>query len=205
MSETPKIKLRTPQYIYLRLLLGYTFLYILAFFFGCLLFHLLKIKEGQTMNARILEYFSCNFSGCDTIFDFARYLVEISRQDLLHVLFIFSAGFTMLAGAAVSALLFFRGFSLGFSASYLAYAIRIHTIELQHPIGAVVLYALLCAFGAAILLHYSVRTTVFSDAFKSLCGRASRIIRSKDLYAHLFRFLIALGAFLILNLTRCIL
>lgn len=205
VSGKPKIKLRAPQYVYVRMLLVYTLLYTLAFALGCLLFHFLKIKESQILNTRILSYFSMDFSSCEDIFDFAKQSLSVSSQDLSHLFVVFTAGFTMLAGLVVSALLIFRGFSLGFSISYLAYAVRENLIDLAHPFSSVILYSLLCALGAAIMLHAAVKSTLFSDDFKALCGRPSRIIRSKALYTHIFRFLIAFGAFLILNLIRCIL
>jgi len=202
-SEKPKVKLRAPQYIYVRMLLFYTLLYAVAFFLGCLLFHFLNVKESQMMNAHIIAYFSKS-ADYTSVFDFAKQTVFFCREDLSHLLLIFIAGFTMLAGLTVSAILIFRGFSLGFSVSYLAYAVRGDMILIDHPTAAVVLYSLLCAFTAAIMLHSAVKAVMFSDDFKALCGRPSRIIRSKALYLHIFRLLIGEGAILILNLIRYI-
>lgn len=204
VSDKPKIKLRTPYFIYARTLLIYAFLYTLAFTLGCLLFHFLENKESAAINARILSYFSADFSNCNDIFAYTNQLLALSRQDLSNIFIIFTAGFTMMAGIIVSALLLFRGFSMGFSISYLAYAIRSGAIRLEHPIASMILFSALCAVGAAIMIHMSVKTTVFADEFKALGGRPRKIIRSKALYMHIFRFLIAFGAVLILNLIRCV-
>ncbi len=203
ISGKPKIRLRTPQFVYARTMLIYTFLYTIAFVLGCLLLHCIEDKESSVFNARILAYFSADFSSCDNIFSYTEHLLALSRQDLANIFIIFTAGFTMLAGLIVSALLLFRGFSMGFSISYLAYAIQSDRIHLDRPIASVVLFSVLCAFGAAIMIHTSVKTTVFADEFKALGGRPRKIIRSKALYMQIFRFLIAFGAILILNLIRC--
>lgn len=194
-----RIKLRTPQYIYIRLLLLYTFLYTLAFAMGCLLFHFLKINEGQTFSA----LFPNDLAGCTDIFSFCKHILAISRKDLSDLFVVFTAGFTMLAGFIASGVLLYRGFSLGFTVSTLVYALRANTLGIAHPVLAAILFSSLSALGAVILLHLSVRSTLFSDDFKALCGRPGRIIRSGLLYAHIFRFLIAFGAFLLLNLIRC--
>lgn len=205
VSGKPKIKLRTPQFIYARSLLLYTFFYTIAFAFGCLLFHFLETKESATIDARILSYFSADFADCDDIFEYTGRLLTLSKQDLSNIFIIFTAGFTMLAGVIVSALLLFRGFSMGFSISYLAYTIRCSSISLERPIASVILFSVLCAIGAALMIHMSVKTTIFADDFKALGGRPRKIIRSKALYMQIFRFLIAFGAILILNLIRCVL
>lgn len=205
VSGKPKIKLRTPQFIYARALLIYTLLYTVAFALGCLLFHFVENKESAAINARILAYFSADFSDCSDIFAYTKQLLARSKQDLSNIFIIFTAGFTMLSGIIVSALFLFRGFSMGFSISYLAYAIRSGSIHLEHPIASVILFSLLCAVGAAIMIHAGVKTTIFADEFKALGGRPRKIIRSKALYMQIFRFLIAFGAILILNLIRCVL
>lgn len=199
--DTPKIKLRTPQYIYMRLLLLYTFLYTLAFALGCLLFHF--VDKSRTI-CGIAKYFSTDIGEFTDIFSFCERLLSLSRRDLADLFFIFAAGFTMLAGLAVSLLLIFRGFSLGFLIGCLTYMIRSGELQHTHPTAAVLAFSVLCALGAAVFLHMAVKTTLFSDDFKALCGRPSKIIRSKALYTHIFRFLIAFGSFLILNLIRCI-
>ena len=200
----PKIRLRTPQFIYARTLLLYTLFYTLAFSLGCLLFHFLDVKDSELMNARILAYFSISFADCEDVFDFTTRLLAIGKQDLSNLFVVFTAGFTMLCGIVVSTLLCFRGFSMGFSVSYLTYAIRSETISLAHPIGAVFLFSILCAACAVIMIHVGVKTTIFADEFKALGGRPRKIIRSKALYMQIFRFLIAFGAILILNLIRCV-
>ncbi len=205
VSDRPKIKLRTPQFIYARMLFAYTLLYTLAFAFGCLLFHMLEVKESAAINSKITAYFSADFSNCHDIFDYTARLITYSKQDLSNICIVFTAGFTMLAGVVVSAVLLFRGFSIGFSISYLSYVLRSETIKLEHPVASLVLFSVLCAIGAAILIHTGVKTTCFADEFKALGGRPRKIIRSKALYAQIFRLLIAFGAMLILNLIRCVL
>lgn len=205
VGERPKIKLRTPNFVYVRALLIYTLLYTAAFFCGCLLFHFLETGESSLINERITVYFSIDFSSCTDIFDFLELLLSAGRQDLSNLLVIFTAGFTMLSGIIVSVLLLFRGFSMGFSVSYFVYAIRSDFVSLSHPTASLLLFSVLCAIIAAIMIHMGVKTTMFADEFKALGGRPRKIIRSKALYLQIFRFLIAFGAILILNLIRCVL
>lgn len=199
------VKLRTPQLIYARSIFIYSLFYTVAFSLGCVLFHLLDTKESEMINSRISAYFSTTFSDCKTVFDFATKLLAISQQDLSGIFVIFCAGFTMLCGIVISMFLLFRGFSMGFSLSYFVYAIRSNAIALAHPAAAMVLFSVMNAAFAVIIIHLGVKTTIFSDEFKALGGRPRKIIRSKALYMQIFRFLIAFGAILILNLIRCVL
>ena len=201
--KSPRVRLRTPQYIYVRLLLLYTCVYTFAFLAGCLLFHVLKVNEGQ-ISFPDLGVLSAEFGEFHDIFSFSEQILAISKRDLTDTFVIFAAGFTMLAGLAISFTLLLRGFSLGFTVNCLAFAIRSEPIQFAHPVLSVTRFSILSAVGAAILLHLAVKSVLFSDDFKALCGRPSRIIRSQALYAHVFRFLVVLGAFLILNLIRCL-
>lgn len=205
ISDTSKVKLLSPRFVYAKLLVIFALLYTAAFAVGCLLFHLLDYKSSESINLRIESYFSVDFSDCENIFDYSNTLLDMSRSDLSHLLIIFAAGFTMLAVAAISLLLVFRGFSLGFSICYFTYAVRTNAISLEYPYASVILYSAVCAVIAAIMIHISVKTALFSDEFKLLCGRPRRIIKSKAIYLQLFRFLIAFGAVIISNLIRCVL
>lgn len=199
---SPRIKLRTPQYIYIRLLLFYTCIYTLAFSLGALLFHILKVSKGQTLSVDS-GYFKTEALHFEDVFSLCEQILSLSRRDLTDTFVIFAAGFTMLAGLAVSFTIAMRGFSLGFTVSCLVFAVRSDSLLSAHPIISITLFSILSAIGAAILLHLSAKSVLFSDDFKALCGRPSKIIRSKALYTHIFRFLVVLGAFLILNLIRC--
>ncbi len=205
ISHGSKIKLRTPKFIYARLLFIYALLYTLSFIGGCLLFHFIDMPESEKFNAHILSYFSVDFSNCNDLFDYASLILSMSKSDIYHLLIIFSAGFTMLSGLIIASLVIFRGFSLGFSLSYLVLALRQGYTTLEHPIASLIIYSVTCAVIAAIILNFSVKSAFFCDEFKALCGSPRKIIRSKALYAHISRFLIAFGAFLILNLLRCLL
>lgn len=201
--KSPRVRLRTPQYIYVRLLLLYTCVYTFAFFAGCLLFHVLKVNESQIAFSNF-EFLNTEFGEFNDLFSFSERILAISKRDLTDTFVIFAAGFTMLAGLAISFTLLLRGFSLGFTVNCLAFMTRSDPIRFAHPVLSVTLFSVLSAVGAAILLHLAVKSVLFSDDFKALCGRPSKIIRSKALYAHVFRFLVAFGAFLILNLIRCL-
>ena len=81
--------------------------------------------------------------------------------------------------------------------------VRRDALALPRPIVSLVLFSLLGALTAAMMIHLSVRTTMFSDEFKALCGRPRLILRSGALYAQLLRFTIAFGAILLLTILRC--
>ncbi len=202
--RSKKVVLRTPRYVYARLLLTYTLIYTLAFIFGCILFHLLDYPRSTEFDSSIIAYFSLDFSACASVSDCPSLLLSASSAELSHLFVAFTAGFTMLCGLILSSMLIFRGFALGFSISYLAYALREGFVVIERPALSMVFYAVLCAVSAAILLSFSVKSAMFCDDFKALCGNTRKIIRSKALYSHIFRFLIAFGAFLTLNLLRCL-
>lgn len=204
VTKKRKVKLLSPEFIYAKLLLIYALLYTLSFVLGCLLFHSLELNDGEFISERVERYFSVDFSKCQSSYDYANTLVDISSTDISHLLIIFTAGFTMLAGLVVSVIFVVRGFSLGFSLSYIAYAVNCGSLDVEHPHAAVVIYSLICAALAVVLIHFGVKTACFCDDFKNLCGRPRMIIKSKALYLQLLRFLIAFGAVLILNLIRCV-
>ncbi len=205
ISKRRKVKFISPNFVYAKLLLIYAFLYTLAFASGCFIFHALDAENSIAINSRINAYLSADFLSADSWLERANLLLEISASDVSHLIIIFTAGFTLLVGIIISLLLIFRGFSLGFSISYFTYAIKSGAVVIEKPNIAVVLFSLACAFSAAIMIHFSVKTTCFSDDFKALGGIPRRIIKSRALYSQLLRFLIALGAVLILNMLRCIL
>lgn len=204
VTKKRKVKLLSPEFIYAKLLLVYALFYTVFFVLGCLLFHSLELSDSAFISSRINGYFSIDFAQCENAFDYANTLLDISNTDISHLLIIFTAGFTMLVGVIVSVIFIVRGFSLGFSLSYIAYAVNSGSLGIEHPYAAVVIYSMLSASLAAVLIHFGVKTACFSDDFKTLCGRPRMIIKSKALYLQILRFLIAFGAVLILNLIRCV-
>ena len=205
LSSGKKIKLLTPRYVYARLLFIYSLLYTLAFVCGCILFHALNLTQSDVWDTNILSYFSVDFSKCADVFDFAELVISISQSDIGQLLIVFCAGFTMLSGLIVCSTLIYKGFSLGFSLSYLVFALQEKHITLEHPIATIIIFSLTSAIIASILIVFSAKSVIFCDDFKSLCKNTRKIICSKAVYSHFCTFLIALGAILILNIIRSIL
>ena len=203
-KRKPKIKLLTPKIIYAKTLLIYTIIYTFSFLFGCFIFHSLELKSGQYVSDILTNDFLKNIGSCDNIFDFTSVILDICKSDISHLFIIFMSGFTMITGLICAAIFIFRGFSFGFSVSYLASAVALGELQGENLYYSVFLFSVICAMNTVILLHFAVKTSSFCDEFKSLCGRPKLIIKSKALYKQLFRFLIAFGAILILNLVRCV-
>ena len=203
---TPKkhVKLISPQFIYAKLLCLNSLIYTAAFILGYFVFHSLKVNEGQIISERINAYFSVNFTECQSVYEFIDLLLDISSNDISHLLIIFTAGFTMLSGVIISALHAIRGFSLGFTISYLAFAEKSH-LPSSNVSNIIIVYSVLCATITALFIHFGVKTSCFSDEFKSLGGRPRLIIKSKAVYLQFMRFFIAFGAILILNSIRSVL
>ena len=201
----PKIKLLTPKIIYAKILFTYTALYTLAFFVGCIFFHSLELTSGQYVSEILANNFLNSFSDCKNIFEIAFLMLEMSKADITHLAIIFMSGFTMITGLIGTAVFAFRGFSLGFSVSYLASAVTLGELQSDRTCFSVFVFSVICAMSTVVLIHFAVKTSCFCDEFKTLCGRLKLIIRSKALYKQIFRFLIAFGAILILNLIRCVL
>lgn len=205
-SDTkPKIKLLTPKLIYAKILFVYTIIYTLSFMIGCFVFHSLDLKSGQYVSDILASNFSNSISGCENIFDIASLVLDISKTDISHLVIVFMSGFTMITGLVGFAIFVFRGFSFGFSVSYLASAVALGELQGQNLYFSIAFFSFVCALCTVVLLHFAVKTSSFCDEFKSLCGRPKLIIKSKALYIQIFRFLIAFGAILILNLIRCLL
>lgn len=209
MTENPSYfnisrKHRSQNYIYARRILFYTLLYTTSFILGCFLLHFINASSNSSLNSAIVGYFSVDFSNCKSVFDCASLLLSASKNDIYSLLAVFSAGFTMLSGLVISSVLFFRGFSLGFSLSYFALALKEHYISIDHPYASIILYSFSSAIIAAILINFSVKSLSFCNDFKALCGNARKILSSKSIYSHFYCFLLAIGTILIINLIRFI-
>ena len=204
VSEKRKVKLLSQSTIFAKLLLGYVALYVLSFALGGLVFYLLDAKNSLVLNARIISYFNTEFLVTDSIFDKINLLVDISGTDITYLILLFIAGFTMLTGVIVSLSLVFRGFCFGFSVSYFIFAIKCNYLLLPNNNLSFIVFSFVGALSTSIMIYFSVKTTCFSYDFRALDGITRKIIKSKALYAQLYRFLIAFGALLILNLIRCI-
>lgn len=198
-----RVKLVTPRSVYAKYTLIYALCYTAAFAVGCLLFHVTGGAENAQFDRRIAGWFSVSLSDCADAFDFAKRLLSFGAQDLMRLALIFTAGFTVFVSFAVAGILLFRGLSFGFAVSYLASLIRRDAFTLPRPIASLVLFSLFGALTAALMIHLSVRTTMFSDEFKALCGRPRLILRSRALYTQILRFTVAVGAILLLTMLRC--
>ena len=209
MAENPSYfnisqKFKAKNYVCAKLILFYTLLYTASFVFGCFLLHFIDVASNSGFNSSIVEYFSVSFSNCESVFDYASLLLLASRNDIYCLAAIFSASFTMLSGIIISSILFFRGFSLGFSSSYLVLALKEHYISIDHPYISIILYYFTSAIIAAVLIVFSVKSLSFCNDFKALCGNARKIFRSQSLYSHIYYFIFAIGTFLMINLIRFI-
>ena len=205
---TPKskrnIRLVSPRFVYAKLIFINSLIYTASFVLGCIIFHSLKINEGQIISERIAEYFSIDFSKSHSIYSYIDILLDISGNDISHLIIIFTAGFTMLSGIIIPALHSVRGFSLGFTISYLTFAEKNNLLSTDNANMLIIIYSALCAVTAVVLIHFGVKTTCFSDEFKALGGRPRMIFKSKSVYLQLIRFLIAFGAILLLNSIRSV-
>lgn len=203
-TKIPEVKLLSPKIIYAKILLIYTVLYTLAFFLGCFVFHSLDLKSGQYVSEILTKDFSNSILNCKNMFELSSLVLNISRTDISHLVIIFMSGFTMLTGIISSSVFVFRGFSFGFSVSYLASAVALGELQGNNLFLEIFVFSAICALNTAILLHFGVKTNCFCDDFKALCGRPKLIIKSKAFYRQITRFLITFGAILILNLIRCV-
>ena len=205
ISNKPKIKLLSKRSVFIKLLFTYSLLYSFSFVLGFLLFKNFSFKSNSVFNTHIKEFFSVEFSQYKNISEAAKSLFEISRTDISHLIIILISGFTLFVGTIISILLVFKGVSQGFSLSYLTYAAYSNNVTLRHGILSIIMYSLTLVICVAIMIYFCIKTTFFIYEFKSLCGIPRKVIRSKALYSQFFRFLIAFGAIIILNLIRCIL
>ena len=205
VRKSRAVKFLTPSYIYVKLLVLFALFYALSFALGCFLFHLLEVKSSTMINSRINSYFSVSFLNCENVFDVSEKVIEISRADISHLIILFTAGFTMLASVAISLLLVYRGFALGFSISYFTFAIKNNLLTIGTSYTPIIVFSTISAVIAVIMIHVGVKTALFADEFKSLGGIPRKIIKSQAVYTQLLRFLIALGGIFILNSVRCFL
>lgn len=127
--------------------------------------------------------------------------ISISRNDFTHLFFVFISGFTYFCAAVSGAIVFSKGFMLGFSSLAL--------MEIDHKIFPVrfwpfslifilTKYALCCA---AVI--FASNTYIFSYDFRAIKQKCSILRRTSVTYKFIFAFIISVGASLLIYLIYC--
>lgn len=128
--------------------------------------------------------------------------IKLSKTDLSHVLFIFISGFTYFCFFASGAIVFAKGFMLGFS---LAFLIPIYdSVPLTAPVIYVVVYCITKLMSSVITVLLAAETYVFSYEFRIIKQNCSILRRASVTYKFAFVFIKVLGGCLLSNLLYCI-
>lgn len=200
--KTKSAKLNSSGYIYSKLMFRYAIVYVIAFGIGIAAYYIFDFPFSDKINTYIYGHFGNLFDECKVPVDYLRTLLDCSYVDIKHLLFIFTAGFTMFASTAMIFVIFYRGLSLGFSVGYLVTALRNGIISFNSTEIAFAVFLCANAFIASAMIVMCSKTSIFSDEFRRMGGRKRIILRSRVLYNQIFRLLMILGIILIINLVR---
>ena len=132
-----------------------------------------------------------------------RTAIRISRNDLTHLFFVFISGFTYFCGAVSGAIVFSKGFMLGFSTlAIIATDNRLISVNiwLFFLIFVLTKYMICCT---AVL--FASNTYIFSYDFRAIKQKCSILRRTSVTYKFVFSFIVSLGASLLTYLVYCFL
>ena len=154
---------------------------------------LLDTDTLPPLNDSVSAHFGGIFDGCHGVFACVEVILASASTDIRAMLIIFAAGFTMFCPPALCILTVWRGFSLGFISAYLCTALSAGSIVLPGGPAAFLLFLAANGLLAAAFVHLSAQAVCFSHAYREICGRPRRIIRSPLLWQYLFRYLSMFG------------
>ncbi len=189
--------------IFLILLLRYTFVFIIAFILGLVVYYLVNSPKSQMLDGYIVSFFSLVFDPGKDIFDNAALVVFASSFELKTLVYIFVAGFTMFSSVAIYWILCTQACSLGFSSIYLVNSMSSGSLSLV-GFHDLILFLLTGAAISSVMLVFSAKTRVFNDVFRNLGNRKKLIIRSKPLYIQIFTLISLCGAVILIYIFRFI-
>ncbi len=204
LSDIPRKN--TPYYTIVKIFFRYTALFALAFSSGVLfcMSGIGSFDGSEEIYIKISEHFTNVFVGCESVRDYFLVIFAASATDIRYLVLIFAAGFTYFCGIASSAFIVCRGFTVGFSISFLYESVKGTKLTLSYPNTAIAIFTITELAIALFIIFLSTKSLVFSYDFKKLRGRRSLIMRSPTIYKYLVFYLTAFGLMILINTISCL-
>lgn len=183
------------------------FSFFFLFLFGCVLgavifnigFDNSELYNSEPITVHIQKIITSGASYTDLLSK----AIKLSKTDLSHVFFVFISGFTYFCFFASGAIVFAKGFMLGFSLAFLIP--QYDSIPFTVPLIYIVVYCITKLISSVITALLAAETYVFSYDFRIIKQNCSILRRASVTYKFAFVFIKALGGCLLSNLLYCIL
>ncbi|MBQ2767056.1 MAG: hypothetical protein IJF49_03150 [Clostridia bacterium] len=189
----------SPIYIRLRITGQYLLLYLLAFVFGIVFCSLLDINSLPALTPYVEAHFDRAMNTDASLLARICTVIEDAGANIRSMLFILTAGFTMFCPLALSLQTVWRGFSLGFTSSYLCAAITEGMITMDRAPAAFLLFLGANVLIAASFVELSAQAVIFSHRYREICARPRMILTAPFVRQYLFHYLTIFGFVLIVN------
>jgi len=181
----------------------FTLLYVVSFFAGILCCRKFDLTISDKISTQIISHFADAFYGCGNYTDYLSVIIRASLSDFRHLAFVFAAGFTMFCTLACCVVNICRGFTFGFSLSYLIIMVENDLSNFKHPSIEIFAFVLTKVLVGAAIIYLSTRAYNFGYEFRKLRGRKSVIIRSPLIYRYILVFIIIFGFIILVNSAYC--
>ena len=187
-------RLNSQGYTYIKLLMAQLALYLVSFTVAIFSSRSAMAQLDTESLSGLLVHFSYVFSDCDGMYDLISTFVRYALPDIVQMMLIFVAGFTMFAGPVCAAVNLYRGASLGLGVGYFLYAgTSVPYFEIS-----LLVFILINVLISVLSIIFSVNSVLFSYEYRKSIGRRKALIQ------YTVSFLIILGAAVALDLVRCI-
>ena len=154
---------------------------------------------------RLSTHFETVFLKSANLTEHAKIIARYAAADVISLLVIFAASFSMLNYLITDIILFYNGVKLGVTAAFLINFTKnqdfAYTVGNEQAFVFIVIELLL----AALLLYYSHQAATASIRFRKTSSNGRPIIKSGDFFSFLLKTAACVGAVFILNSLYCIL
>ncbi len=181
----------------------FALLYIASVIAGIVCCRKFDLTISDKISVQIISHFADAFYGCSDYTDYISVIVRASLSDFRHLAFVFAAGFTMFCTLACCVVNVCRGFTFGFSLSYLIIMTSEGISYFRHPSLGVFIFLLSKILVGIAIIYLSTRAYNFGYEFRKLRGRKSAIIRSPLIYKYILVFIIMFGFIILVNTSYC--
>ena len=168
----------SPNYAKLKTLSICFSLYVFSYIMGNLFNYFFEFDISDSVNARIIEYFTIKIDTSCGIKGFALAVANASFPDLRNLMIVFASGFTFFCATAIALTVVFKGFSFGFSAAYLSEAIASGDIAFKNAQIAFILYIAINVLISTALIYLSSEAVIFGYKFRNLPDYRRTLFRS---------------------------
>ncbi len=206
ISETKFKKIigrrNTLTYINYKVAVRFIVLFIVGLSLGIVAFFSEYRIDGTFDYGVLNDHFESIFVKCETISDYSVSILFASEKDIRYIIFIFISGFTYFCFIASGAIVFSKGFIVGFASAYIVLVKKISPD--LFPDIFVLIFIFINLTISAIIIHLATKGYIFSYEFRAIKKNHSILRRAPITYRYIASLILALGGILIFNLLYCL-